>query len=276
MRRANGGQLSEYYTVVIKAYYDNDDVNEVVLDSKATPYRISPLLLMEDIEDPDLHITPRSKNVVGVNELDEDLVNPGTTVGYLVNARWDSTGLSANDLNVVGVNLYVYDASGERVSFYIKDGDDFVKVNGITKESVTSTTDFYEKEIFMDYGTDYGTDDTDVMRRGNGYYIGYQLVIDCSAGEVLYPTNTNNSIHDDFGKYSSLIRSEKETPTTTMFIDSSTANSITYKYTVKDPDNALYKYDDNKFYYYLLNDDTTEKRPTIVVDADNSGNMLEH
>lgn len=252
LKAKNDDKLSEYYTIALFAYYDVGGTNEVILTNNVTSYKISPLLLIENVEEPEIYAAPRSKNVTGINN---NLINTGTTVGYMVTSRWDSSGLSSNDLVPTAINLYVYNDKGEKVSFYVKNGDNLVLVNGIENESIDSSTSFYEKEIFMGDGTDYNTQDT-IMSRGNNYYIGYQLVMNSTSGTLLYPSNTDQNIPVSFGKFTEIIKTEKETPTVTMYIAKSTVNSITYKYTLRDPDNALYKENDsNSFgYYYVIND----------------------
>ena len=252
LKAKNDGQLSEYYTIALFAYYDDNGINEVLLTNNVTSYKISPLLLMENIEEPLITIAPISKSNSG---LTNNLIDTGTIVGYEVTGNWDSSGLSSNGLTVTGANLYVYNANGDRVSFYVKDGDNnLVLVDGIENDSASTSTD-YVKQIFMDYGSDYYVNDT-VMSRGNSYYIGYQLIVNSSLGDLLYPSNTNNHVPNDFGKYSNIISTEKETPAVTMYVAKSTANSITYKYTIRDPDNALYKdsNSDTYKYYYVIND----------------------
>ena len=257
LKSKNEGELSEYYTVAVFAYYDENSTNAVILTNNVTSYKISPLLLIENVEEPEIYAAPRSKIAAGINN---NLINSGTTVGYMVTGRWDSSGLAAHGLVPTVINLYVYDDNGHKVSFYVKDGDNLVLVDGIQNASIDSTTSYYEKEIFMDYGSDYDTVDT-VMSRGNNYYIGYQLIVRSSSGTLLYPDKSENRVPNDYGKFTDIIKTEKETPTVTMYIAKSTANSITYRYTLRDPDNALYKESnsDTFGYYYVVNNGEERK-----------------
>ena len=264
LKSKNNGRLSEYYTIQLLAYYDVAGNKEVILSNNVVPYKISPLLLMENIGEPEIYADPISKNAAGITN---NLINSGTTVGYRVTSRWDSSGLATNELTITGVNFYVYNDKGEQVKFYVKKGNELLLVDHIENDSIDPTSSYYEKEIFMDYGTDYSTHDI-VMSRGNSYYVGYQLILDSSEGTLIYPNNVNSNIHNDYGKYSDIIKTEKETPTVTMYIAKSTADSVKYRYTLRDPDNALYKEDGKYWYYYVINEGEEAER--IQLTKDNS------
>lgn len=258
LKEKNEGKLSEYYTVAIYAYYDENETNAVRLTNNITSYKISPILLMDNIEEPIIVVDPITKRVSGLNSY---LINPGTIVGYNVTARFDVAGLVSNGMNPTGVNLFVYNDKNEKVGFYVKDGNDLVRVDEISNDLLEEGSEFYQKEIFIDYGSDYNTVD-DVMRRGNNYYIGYTINVDSEGKALQYPDNKNKNVSVDFGKFvDEVIETEKETPMVTMHIAKSTANSITYRYTVRDPDNAFYKEDnaDNYGYYYKINDGEEQK-----------------
>ena len=49
-----------------------------------------------------------------------------------------------------------------------------------------------------------------------------------------------------------------------MYIDSSTSNSITYKYIVVDYDNALVKEEDKYLIHYTVGEDSTEEYTTEI------------
>ena len=248
------GNLSEYYTIALYAYYDNETVNEVRLSNNITSYRISPILLMDNIEDPLIFVDPITKANAG---FENNLLNPGTYVGYTVTASIDRTGLLANHLEPKRINFYVYNEAGNRVNFYILNGNRLEQVDKITANMDENNS--YISKIYMGYGTEYGTSDT-AMTRGNKYYVGYEIEVDENGGIIKYPSNSNRTIDNSYGLYQS-VDSEKETPTYTSFIAKSTANSVTYRYNVKDPDNALYKESDSDTYgfYYTVNDGEEHK-----------------
>lgn len=255
LKAKNNGSLSEYYTIAIYAYYDEDGTNEVMLINNITSYKVNPAI---DIDQPEIYVESRTK---GVSEIQSNLVNSGTIAGYMVTGGWNSSALSRKELTPTGINIYVYNDKGQRVNFFVKDGNNLSEVSSIENASVNASDSSYSTEIYMGYGTDYYSETDTVMSRGNNYYIGYQLILEGAMGTILYPSNLNEVVPTDFGMFSELIKTEKETPTVTMYIAKSTATSITYRYTVKDPDNALYKEENaNTYgYYYTINDGTEAK-----------------
>ena len=258
LKEKNDNALSEYYTVAIYAYYDENEVSPVKLANNVTSYKISPVLLMEDIEEPVIIVDPITSRVSG---LENNLINPGTIVGYMVSARFDNSGLAANGMNPTGINLFVYNDKSEKVSFYVKKDDKLLLVDEISNDILEEDSNFYQQEIFIDYGSDYNTVD-DVMRRGNRYYIGYTLNIDTDDNSYVYPENDNKNLNVEYGRFiDEAIETEKETPTVTMYVAKSTVNSVTYRYTIKDPDNALYResMDATYGYYYTINNGEESK-----------------
>lgn len=249
------GKLSEYYTIVFTAYYDINETNEVRISNNVTSYRISPVLLMENVEDPQIHIESISKGQSGIVS---DLNNDGTVVGYKVTAAFDRTGLIENHLEPKNIYFYVYSANGERVNFYHKDDNDKLVLDNKISASL-GTENYYETKIYMDYGSEYNVND-DKMARGNKYYIGYEIDLSSDKGMEKYPSNTNGSIKNNYGLYKDVI-SEKETPLLKMFVSKSSATSITYRYELVDPDNALYRENENDEYgfYYVINDGEARK-----------------
>ena len=251
---SGNGKLSEYYTIAFYAYYDVTETNEVKLGNNVTTYKISPVLLMDNVETPLVHIDEITKRLGGI---DTKLVNDSTAVGYKVSASFDRSGLIANHLTPSKINFYVYNDKGNRVSFYVLEDGHLKLVEKLTMD--TGEDNYFEPKIYLDYGTEYGTSDTN-MTRGNKYYIGYYLDLTSDDGNVKYPDNQNRIIKNNYGIYDSII-SKKENPSVKMYVAKSTANSITYRYMINDPDKALYKESDaNKYgFYYVVNDGEENK-----------------
>ena len=273
LKALNDDKLSEYYTLAIYAYYDERGTNEVKLTNNITSYKISPLLLVENMRDPKAEAKPLTKAVSGINNY---LNNNGTIVGYHVINSFDYSGLVENDMIPVGINLYVYNEKFEKVKFYVKNGDELVLIDGDhyydTLDENISGYYSYENDIFMDYGSDYYNTDS-VMSRGNNYYIGFAVVVENRGSELLYPNNTNSTLNTvSYGKFvDGIVKTQKESPLVTMYIAKSTVNSITYRYVVKDPDNALYKEKnaDDYGYYYVINDGE-ERKLNLELDSSNT------
>ena len=91
--------------------------NQARIDNYVTKYTISPVLLMDNIVEPTIDAKYITK---GVSGLFDDLNNEGTHVGYKVEFYYDRSGLIDNRLNPQKINLYVYNSSGKKVKFYVK------------------------------------------------------------------------------------------------------------------------------------------------------------
>lgn len=273
LKALNDDKLSEYYTLAIYAYYDEKGTKEVRLANNVTSYRISPVLLIDNLREPTIEVRPLTKAVSGINNY---LNNNGTVVGYHIIDSFDYSGLIENGMKPVGINLYVYNDKFEKVKFYIKNGDDLELIDGDyyydTLDENINGYYSYENEIFMDYGSDYLNNDL-IMSRGNSYYIGFAVVVESDNSNLLYPNNTSSVVKNvDYGKFvDDIIITQKESPLVTMYIAKSTANSVTYRYSIKDPDNAIYREnkDTNCGYYYIINDGD-ERKLNLQLDSTNT------
>lgn len=263
---SNEGKLSEYYTILINAYYDMDGKNEVKLSNNIIAYKISPILLMDNIEEPVLKIENITNSAAG--NLFSNLTNGGTHVGYRLFAAFDREGLLANKLNPQKINFYVYNGKKEKLKFYIKDENGkLVLVDKITGN--LGESNYYETDIYMDYGTEYEIND-DIMSRGNEFYIGYEIeVVSDEDNTLLYPVAKDKDFPSDYGLYEKIV-SEKETPILKMYIAKSDKNSITYSYSIKDPDSSLYRESNTSTYgfYTRINDGDEIKLDLDKVDGD--------
>ena len=254
--KSTTGELSEYYTILIEAYYDTEGTNKAKLYKEVLAYKISPVLLMEDIETA-LEIKPIT-NVQSGN-LFENLINGGTIVGYKVTAAFDVNLLNSRNLFADEVNFYVYDSvTKQKYNFYIKNKDGkLVSVNKHSMKVSSESSGYFETEIFMDYGNDFGVSSL-MMRRGKSFHIGYEISgNDGEKGAWIYPMAANPNDPSDYGVWQVKFV-EKEIPSLKMYIAKSTKDSITYSYEIKDPDNSLYKEADSEKYkfYYNINSGT--------------------
>ena len=259
------GKLSEYYTVLINAYYDVAGKNEVQLSNNILAYKISPVLLMDNIEEPVLKIEYITNSASG--KIFDNLTNGGTHVGYSIFAAFDRAGLLANQLDPQRINFYVYNGKKEKLKFYVKDEDGkLVLVDKITGD--LGESNYYETDIYMDYGTEYEIND-DIMSRGNEFYIGYEIETVSDDGILLYPATNDKDYPSDYGLYEKIV-SEKETPVLKMYIAKSDNNSITYSYSIKDPDSSLYRESntDNYGFYTIINNGNEVKLDLTKTDGD--------
>ena len=244
------GKLSEYYTIAFYAYYDTTMENEVRLGNNIATYKISPILLMDNVNNPIVNAVDIPNRL---GEIDTNLLSGTTTVGYKIIASFDRSGLLANHVTPSKVRFFVYDKTGAKTNFYILNGNTLKLVDTVVVDA--GTDNYFEQKIYLANGTDYYASDNS-FARGNEYYVGYYVDLITEDGNIKeYPENSNTNVRTELGIYCKVL-SEKENPTVSMYIAKSTANSITYRYLIKDPDNALYKEKTATNYglYYIIND----------------------
>ena len=271
LKEKNNGELSKFFTVYAKAYYDLAGENRVKLVNETISYQRSPLLDVEDIE-----------SVLEIDEIENNDVNgkfeetgkklyfekvaSDMIVGYKVIAGFSRTKLEETGLTPDSMNFYVYNKDKKKLKFYVKDGEgEFKLTNKFSVDLKEVESSQIDVEIFMDYGAPYGETD-DIMRRGNAFYIGYVIEAKDKEGTVwYYPMAENDSGPSDHGNFDYVSPIEKQYPTLGMYVAKSTANSITYRYTIKDPDNALYKeVNSEKYGFYVSINSGTEKKYDMV------------
>lgn len=241
------GKLYEYYTIIVEAYYDDTGVNRAIITNDIRSYMISPELLKENVEDPTIRLEKITNKMSG-NLFDN--IQGDTVVGYIVHASFDRTGLVANELIPKSIKLYVFNENGERIDFYIKNAQGNIEqVNEIL--ATLDESGFYDQEIYMSYGTDYYQIDS-AMSRGNGYYVGYELELESAKGNIRYPSTSVDVTYSDYGVFEHVI-TDKENPKLEMYVARSSGDSLTYKYTITDYDQAIYKDNGSYAMYYQVN-----------------------
>lgn len=274
-KMSNTGDLNEYYTISIEAYTESNYRINLVKNIYVHKVERS---LFDITEVVDVELTPISHsntNRMFGKYIFPNLKNGATTVGYTVEAEFTRELYENQHFIPEKVHFYVYNDKGEKLKFYILNENNELelveKVTGVLGENDGS----YLTEIYMDYGTSYETTD-DVLRRGNQFLIGYEIEAydEQDKTNVFLPVGDYNS-PTGIGCYKSAFVA-KETPNTKMYIASSDATSITYAYTVDDPDNAVYKELDSENYsfYYSINEGVPVKYDMVKVD-DGSYNKFE-
>ena len=244
------GKLNEYYIITIEAYTSTG--YEIRLINNIFRYRISSFLLLDEIVDPVVELTP-------IKNMDEsglfaNLTNSGTYIGYAVTAAFDREQLVINNIIPQQITFRVYNSiTNEPLKFYIKDENGELQL----VDSYTGNlgeNNYFDTKIFMDYGTPYETVD-DIMRRGNQFYIGYSIQCLADGKKYFYPESNVPELPTEYGVYRKVDDAAKEVPGIKMYIATSDATSVTYSYVINDPDNALYKDALSEVYnfYYMVN-----------------------
>lgn len=266
LREVSGGKLSRYYTIEIADAYDSDKTNKFNIQNNTFKYEIPAILLLEDeVSSPEVIVEEITKkqaesgeygdfNALGINKY----LSSSTVVGYKVTANFDKNKIQSyfqGDNPIVELNFYAN-----------MEGKTIEKKTINFSEDETYTTYFFLKD-----GTDYNTIDND-LRRGNTYTFSMDLSLD---------TNNDKEIDTSYPNKkptSATWTSTKEEPRINMYVDSSTSNSITYKYTVIDYDNALVKEEDKYLIYYTVGESeeeyTTEISNTASMETFTISNLI--
>lgn len=258
------GKLVEFYTVIIDAYYDEGGTKKIKLSNNIISYEINKFLLLDNIDTPKMEVV----NIAHKNDMSKfpNLTNTGTIIGYKMSAAFDRAGLLQNEMVPQRIHFYVYNSKKRKVNFLVENEDGELElVNSFIAE--LGESNFFEKKIYINYGTDYHNTDAS-MARGNEYHIGYEV-------EVLNGKETEMYPQVGPGKFENyqLVRTEKETPLLTMHITKSTESSISYAYNLIDPDNALYKEASSGDYgmYYIIGATEDEGGVTPPEDGGETG-----
>ena len=242
LRELSGGKLSKYYTIEVTDAFDATNTNQfVILDNMYVFETPSILLLEDEVSSPQILVDEITNTMTSSGEYSvsyDNKLDKNTIRGYKVTAVFDKDKIN-NVLKLVdnpirSIKFYAYDKSGKIID---------------TKDVSYVGTDINETYFFLDYGTDISIDDTD-MRRGNSYKFGFEINLDTDndgKADSVYPSNR---------PISNLFNAVKRDPVFKMYVDNSTSDSITYKYSVTDIDNALVKDNDSDKYllYYSIND----------------------
>ncbi len=151
-------------------------------------------------------------------ESPRDDLNDDTIVGYTVKAVYDNSGMYART-----VIYRAYDANTGELIAEIKLS---VGSDGTIPSAVFNVED----------GTSSSITDTDALRRGNSYYFTYEMYLDLNndgVAETKYPYDENVVLK------SATQTPQKQEATLYWYPTTSTATSITFRYTFNDVDSAV-------------------------------------
>lgn len=263
LRELSGGKLSRYYTLEVTDAYDEEGVNKFQIIDNKYVYKTPAMLLLEDeVQAPTIAVT----EITNDNLKDESLkakygisydnnLDGSTIRGYEVTAIFEKNKIETyftGEHPITKLNFYATDQNQKTVE---------TKTIDFTKEEE------YTTYFILDYGTDYDTVD-DKLRRGNTYTFSYDISIDSTGDgkdDSTFPSNKPTS-----DKFTSV----KKDPIFKMYVDKSTKDDITYKYIIKDIDNALYK-EDGKYYLYstLNSQEETEENTEEQIEIEKSNEL---
>ncbi len=274
------GKLTEFYTVVVNAYYDEEklDSKKIPLTNNIIVYEINKFLLLDNIDAPTCEV----EEITHGNNMSlfKNLKDTKTIIGYNLSIGFDRGGLLQNEMTPQKVHFYVYNANKKRVKFHILNEDNLLQLVDVYTIDITDSEnliEMYNQKIYIDYGTDYYHGDT-IMSRGNKYQVGFEIEVASEGKNEMYPQVGPGK----FDNYK-LVESKKEAPKLTMYIAKSTANSITYNYNIIDPDNTIFKESNSETYnmYYKVskikinNDPTPEEKPEEKPEENPGGEIPE-
>jgi hypothetical protein len=251
----NSDLTADYYTIAILNAYDYTDFqnnipiknNTITVKSNGTPPDDPPVNAKYiDYE--------AIRNKDAGDHYDSNL-DASTIVGIKIKSTYDN---SKRYLKYI--NYHVFDAATN------KELEDYaVKYEVGTDGSVDYVT------FWFDYGTEYGTEDTE-LRRGHKYYFTYDAALDINhdgTPETRYPSNTNTILKSD------TIFIVKQAPILKTYTSTSTANSITMKYVASDVDHA---YINGKATAYITQDvnvTATDERSSVEFDTNTNNEYKE-
>lgn len=207
-----------YYTIEITNAYDYTTYeNNINVKNSTITVKTNGVI-------PDLPINP--ENAISVTRIlnknagskyREDL-SPNTVVGYEVQADYNNSKKYAKYLK-----YYVHDAVTDEI------------IESATKVYNIDTTGEIEKVYFyLEDGTNFNVKD-DNLARGNRYYFTYEAYLDMNEdGDVDLKWPTGDTILK-----STTVVPEKQAPIFQFYLSSSDSNSMLWKYTYSDIDNAL-------------------------------------
>lgn len=258
LRELSGGKLSRYYTIEVTDAYDLSGTNKFkILDNKYVFETPAMLLIEDEVSEPEIIVDEITNIQTKSGEYKEKYsisydgkLGDEIIRGYKVTAIFDKAKIETyfqGNNPVTKLNFYATDSKGRKIKTNTID---------LTKE------ENYTTYFFLNYGTDYDKEDTE-LRRGNGYKFSYDIKIDTNNDgeeDTSFPSNKPTS---------EKFISQKQDPSFRMYVENSDASTITYKYLIVDYDNALCKNKDTDKYYFTYKIDDYEEERLVEVEKSN-------
>ena len=249
------GTLNNAYTVEIVDVLDSTGKNKIPVEDNIYTFRLTPSYYL----DARIATNPSYQYITVTQIKKEDL----TANEY---SELSKTVSNLDDLNndtVVGIIIEnsMSDTYVDSAFTYEKVTVDYVAYNKVTKKEVARTSidmgNKYQPKSKIIYLDEKEIENQNKFTRGYDYKISYELKFVTEKGDN--PTYKNDKLSKD-------ITIKRQRPIYNQYISKSTANSITYRYSITDIDEALY----NKKIYYSYTETKEEREKTdddIVVDG---------
>lgn len=252
--RNNSQSLNRTYTVEIaEIMSQNGSTDSIEVEDKVYTFKLTSSYYL----DSRIASKPNFKYVTVTDITKGDL----TEDEYNTLSRTVTNLDSLSDDTVVGItidNKLPDDFVDSAFTDYEKVTVDYVVYNTVNNKEIKrisiSMDNKYQpgsQTIFLDPTE---LDDGENFTRGYNYKIGYELKFVTEDGSN--PTYTNDKLYEKKDI-------SKEYPTVKQFISNSNSNSVTYKYSISDVDNAL---SDKKLFYKVANADNyqSSSNPMVV------------
>lgn len=243
LRELSGGKLLKEYTIEVTDAYDETKTNKFEIQNNMYVFKTPSILLLEDeVSTPEILVDEITNKMTASGEYsikEDQNLDDDTIRGYKVTAIYDkdkiNSVLKTVDNPIRAIEFYAYDRDGKIID---------------TKTVSTVGNNNNEVYFFLENGTPDEVEDKE-MRRGNSYKFSYILKIDTNDDgkeDDTYPSNKPTS---------KIYNAVKKSPSFRMYVSNSTKNTITYKYSVVDIDNALVKNTEQDKYllYYSINEE---------------------
>lgn len=249
------GTLNGTYTVEIEKVLDSTGRNEIPVEDNIYTFRLTSSYYL----DSRIELNKDKKYVVVTpikkEELSEDEY---TSLSKSVSELDD-----LNDDIIVGLTIEnsLSDAFVDSAFTYEKAIVEYFVYNSVTKKEVkTISIDMgnkYQPKSQTIYLDSISHDDGKNFTRGYTYKVGYRINFTSEDGEKTTYTNTKLEYNN--------LKIDRQDPIISQYISTSSKDSITYRYSIRDVDSALY---DNKLYYKLDSaKDYSSVNDELVVDS---------
>ena len=238
------------YTLVVDGAYDYTgyESNIIPIENNVFQFDVNNYIpVLPDPNEPQVTVRQILNKFATSFDMEyDDALDPNTVIGLNAIATYDNNSKNAEYLIY---HVWVKDSNG-----------DFTKLPELDKKVYFNEDGTLPSTNFnVLKGTSANTNDTDAIRRGNEYYISFEVYLDVDGNdevETIYP----NTIDDTMVLKSDIISIKKQSSIFKLYPSVSNSNSMTWKYIYEDFDLALVN---NNLYGYINANTTPSSSPEI-------------